>query len=237
MPTQLRLNGLSGNLQDSESWNRQQALEMISQTVTQSLASLTPDQQQTYVKLQREAHAALTAVEHANAALISTFKTQGLVRLREKIGGQDPEKVLLHTRYLEPVTPPLPWEPRRSDVNDQRQGRFRRAYDEWKYRPHLSTMSLWEAACLNFSHTTQTPQASGQTFVDATYLSGNEDPSLTVEAFIQITRELDLGGNYKACLPHNWAAVAACTPCCAPAHAPACVSKRLKRIETAVPAA
>lgn len=200
MPTQLRLNGLSGNLQDSESWNRQQALEMISQTVTQSLASLTPDQQQTYVKLQREAHAALTAVEHANAALISTFKTQGLVRLREKIGGQDPEKVLLHTRYLEPVTPPLPWEPRRSDVNDQRQGRFRRAYDEWKYRPHLSTMSLWEAACLNFSHTTQTPQASGQTFVDATYLSGNEDPSLTVEAFIQITRELDLGGELQGVL-------------------------------------
>ncbi|KAA6194007.1 NEL-type E3 ubiquitin ligase domain-containing protein [Pseudomonas lactis] len=200
MPTQLRLNGLSGNLQDSESWNRQQALEMIRQTVTQSLASLTPDQQRTYVKLQREAHAALTAVEEANAALISTFKTQGLARLREKLGGQDPETVLLHTRYLEPVTPPLPWEPRSSDVNAQRQGRFRRAYDEWKYRPYLSTMSLWEAACLNFSHTTQTPQASGQTFVDATYLSGNNDPGLTVETFIQIARELDLGGELQSVL-------------------------------------
>lgn len=51
MPTQLRLNGLSGNLQDSESWNRQQALEMIRQTVTQSLASLTPEQQRTYLRL------------------------------------------------------------------------------------------------------------------------------------------------------------------------------------------
>ena len=200
MPTQLRLNGLSGNLQDSESWNRQQALEMIRQTVTQSLASLTPEQQRTYLRLQREAHAALTAVDNANTALINTFKTQGLARLREKLGGQDPEKVLLHTRYLEPVTPPLPWEPRSSNVNDQRQGRFRRAYDEWKYRPHLSTMSLWEAACLNFGYATQTPQTSGHTFVDATYLSGNDDPSLTVETFVQITRELDLGGELQGVL-------------------------------------
>ena len=73
MPTQLLLNGLSGTLQDSESWNRQQALAMIRDTVAQTLASLTPTQQREYVKLQREAHRALMAVEAANNTLISTF--------------------------------------------------------------------------------------------------------------------------------------------------------------------
>ncbi|MEZ0544236.1 NEL-type E3 ubiquitin ligase domain-containing protein [Pseudomonas sp. Env-37] len=200
MPTQLLLNGLSGTLQDSESWNRQQALAMIRDTVAQTLASLTPTQQREYVKLQREAHRALMAVEAANNTLISTFKAQGLARLRAKVGGQDPEKIYLHTRYLEPVSPPLPWEPRASTVNGLNPKRFRRAYDEWKYRPHLSTMSLWEAACLNFSFATQTRQASGHTFVDASYLSGSHDKSLTVEAFIAITRELDLGGALQATL-------------------------------------
>src|SRR3990167_2331245 len=117
MPTQLLLNGLSGTLQDSESWNRQQALAMIRDTVAQTLASLTPTQQREYVKLQREAHRALMAVEAANNTLTSTFKAQGLARLRAKVGGQDPEKIYLHTRYLEPVSPPLPWEPRASTVN------------------------------------------------------------------------------------------------------------------------
>lgn len=200
MPTQSLLNGLSGNLQDSESWNRQQALEMIRHTISQTLASLTSDEQRAYVRLQREAHAALTAVEAANTALINAFKTQGLARLRAKIGGQDPETILLHTRYLEPVTPPLPWEPRTSTVNNPRQGRFRRAYDEWKFRPHLSTLSLWDAACLNFGFATQTRQASGHTFVDASYLTGADDKTLTVERFIAITRELDLGGELQATL-------------------------------------
>lgn len=201
MPTHQLLNGLSGNLQSSDAWGQQQALEQIRRTLTRTLDSLTPDQQRTYVRLQREALQALTAVESENRNLINTFKTQGLARLRERIGNQDPLHVFLHTRYLEEVQAPLPWEPRTSTTSlSPNLRRFRRAYDEWKYRSHVSSLSLWEAACLNFDFATSTPQRSGTTFIDAAYLTGNENPKLTVKAFVDIARDLDLGGQLDTTL-------------------------------------
>ncbi|MBI6906741.1 NEL-type E3 ubiquitin ligase domain-containing protein [Pseudomonas palleroniana] len=201
MPTHPPLNELSGELQTSESWARQETLEMLRETFARSMSSLSHEQQRDYVKLQREAHKALLAVDAQNAKLISEFKTSGLAQLRSRIGGQDPEKAYLHTRYLEELQAPLPWEPRTSAMNDGRGARrFRRAYDTWKYRAHHSSLSLWDAACLNFDFTTSHSPKAGQTFVDASSLSGVDDPDLTVEKFIQISRDLDLGGQLQTTL-------------------------------------
>lgn len=195
MPTHLLLNGLSGNLQSSESWARQQALEMIRETLARTMSSLTPQEQRDYVRLQREAHQAIKAVDRENAALLQAFQSDGTTQLRNRIGGLDPHNLFLHTRYLEELQPPLPWEPRASaHLNGTHRSRFRRAYDEWKYRPHVSTLSLWDAACLNFDFATSQPQASGQTFVESSYLSGADNLQLTVSQFIAIARDLDLGG-------------------------------------------
>lgn len=195
MPTHLLLNGLSGNLQSSESWARQQALEMIRTNLARTMSSLTLPQQRDYVRLQREAHLALKAVDAQNNTFLQAFETEGVAQLRDKLGGLDPQAIYLHTRYLEEQQPPLPWEPRASKLRlGASLRRFRRAYDEWKYRAHISTLSLWEAACLNFDFATQQPQASGHTFVHASYLSGAEQSKLTVSEFIQIARDLDLGG-------------------------------------------
>ncbi|MBV4478567.1 NEL-type E3 ubiquitin ligase domain-containing protein [Pseudomonas khavaziana] len=197
MATHLLLNGLSGNLQSNESWARQQALEFIRQTFTRTLASLTPSQQQDYVRLQREALHALNAVDKANTELIDAFKTDGLVQLRSKLGGLDPEAIFLHTRYLEEVGAPQPWEPRTSDILPLAGQRFRRAFDEWMYRAHVSTMSLWDAACLNFDFATEVKHKTGHSFVDSTYLTGVNKQQLNVQRFIAISRELDLGGQLK----------------------------------------
>lgn len=193
MPTHQLLNGLSGNLQSSESWARQQALELIRETLARTMGSLTLAQQRDYVRLQREAHQALKAVDRENTAIIQAFKTQGLAQLSSRLGGLDPQAIHLHTRYLQELQPPLPWEPRSSQPLS-RQRRFRRAYDEWKYRAHVSTLSLWDAACLNFDFATAERQASGHSFVDASYLSGAEGLKLSVSEFITIARELDFGG-------------------------------------------
>lgn len=198
MPTDQLLNGLSGNLQSSDSWYRQQALAMIRETLARTMSSLTLQQQRDYVRLQREAHQALQAVERENNTIIQTFKTEGLARLRDRLDGLDPELVFLNTRYLEKQEPPLPWEPRTSEpLRNSINRRFRRAYDEWKYRAHESSLSLWDAACLNFGFATANPQSSGHSFIDASYLSGAEDLALTVEQFIKIVRELDLGGQLQ----------------------------------------
>lgn len=147
MPTHLLLNGLSGNLQSSESWARQQALEMIRTNLARTMSSLTLPQQRDYVRLQREAHLALKAVDAQNNTFLQAFETEGVAQLRDKLGGLDPQAIYLHTRYLEEQQPPLPWEPRASKLRlGASLRRFRRAYDEWKYRAHISTLSLWEAA-------------------------------------------------------------------------------------------
>ena len=195
MPSHQRPNGLSGHLQSSESWGLQQALELLRQTLAQSMKNLTLAHQRDYVRLQREAVAALNAVETENAALVEQFKTSGLALLRGKLDGLDPENIFINTRYLEKLEAPLPWEPRKSSITGLTQSpRFRRVVDEWKYRAHVSSLSLWEAACLNFNFGTGNPQQSGHSYVDASYLTGVDEKQLSVSQFIAISRELDLGG-------------------------------------------
>ncbi|TFY92712.1 hypothetical protein DYL59_01775 [Pseudomonas kairouanensis] len=195
MPTPSPLNGLSGHLQSSDSWGQQQALELLRQILTQSMASLTPTQRRDYVRLQREAIDALKAVETENTTQVEQFKTRGLALLRGKLGGLDPENIFINTRYLEKLDTPPPWEPRKSSIAGLTQSpRFRRAVDEWKYRAHVSRLSLWEAACLNFDFATGNPQQSGHSYVDASYLTGVDEKQLSVSQFIAICRELDLGG-------------------------------------------
>ncbi len=201
MPDPSPVNGLTGHLQSSESWGRQQALELLRQNLTQTLSSLTPVQQREYVRLQREAVAAHNAVEAENTRLIERFNTLGLAQLRSKLGGLDPHNIFLHTRYLEKLEPPLPWEPRSSASQGLGQlPRFRRTVDEWKYRTHISRLSLWQAACLNFDFSSGTPQASGHSFVDASYLTGVDEKQLSVSQFIAICRDLDLGGQLHSTL-------------------------------------
>ena len=204
MPNHHLLNGLSGHLQSSESWGRQQALALLRQILAQSMSSLTLAQQREYVSLQRNAAAALKAVEDENTRLVEQFKTSGLAQLRSKLGGLDPQKIFINTRYLEKLDTPLPWEPRSSAIGGLTQSpRFRRAVDEWKYRAHVSRMSLWEAACLNFDFGTGNPQASGHSHVDASYLTGVDEKQLSVSQFIAISRELDLGDQLQTGLSQS----------------------------------
>ncbi|MGY2376967.1 NEL-type E3 ubiquitin ligase domain-containing protein [Pseudomonas sp. SDO524_S393] len=192
------LNSPSGQLQSSEPWGRQQALELLRQTLAQSLNSLTLVQQRDYVRLQREATAALKALETENARLIQAFKHNGLALLRSKLGGLDPEAIFINTRYLEKIDVPLPWERRNRAVDETPQSpRPERALDESQYRSHISRFSLWEAACLNFDFGTGNPQRSGHSYVDASYLTGVDEKQLSVSQFISICRELDLGGKLQ----------------------------------------
>ena len=195
MPTHQLLNGLSGNLQSSTAWARQQALELISQNVVKAMQGLTPPEQIRYLKLQREALAAVNAVEAEKNRLIHAFKTKGLAELREKIGGRDPENYRLYTTYLEKREQPFPWEPRVTEPPY----RPRRAQDEWQYIEHIKSMTLWEAACLNFGFTSSIIQASGYSLAQASeIIGGNDDRSLPVKDFIAVARKLNLGARLRA---------------------------------------
>ncbi|MDI4851417.1 hypothetical protein MJI09_24120, partial [Salmonella enterica subsp. enterica serovar Anatum] len=111
MSTYQLLNGLSGNLQSSASWSRQQALEQIQHNVIQALSSLNAQERTRYLTLQREALDAHKALEDAQQAHTQDFKAEGLAQLREKLGGRDPEQYTLFTRYKEKREQPFPWDP------------------------------------------------------------------------------------------------------------------------------
>lgn len=190
MPIQQLVNGLSGNLQSSTSWAQQQALKLIQRNVSQALAGLNTEEQQRFLQLQRQAHAALAAVESEKERVVRTFKADGLALLRSRIGGRDPEQYRFETTYLEKIEHPLPWDrqpgshirvPRRSDI-------------DYREIEHVKSMSLWEAACVNFGFTSGVRQDSGYSLVDASEVVGPDgDLSLKAREFITIARELDLG--------------------------------------------
>lgn len=196
MSTYQLLNGLSGNLQSSTSWARQQALEQIQHNVIQALSSLSPAEKTRYLALQRDALNALLALETAQQALTQDFKTQGLAQLRAKIGGRDPEHYSLFTLYKEKREQGFPWDPPQSlaPVGYVSRQRTRRAQYDFHYIEHLKQMSLWEAACLNFGFTHAIPGDSGFSQVEASYIVGpDNDRSLDAATFIKAARELDLG--------------------------------------------
>ncbi len=194
MSTHQLLNGMSGNLQSSTVWSQQQALELIQHNVTQAMSSLSAEQRRLYVTLQRQALAALKAVEEERVRLETSFKTLGLAQLRSKLGGRDPEQYYLYTTYLEKREQPFPWEPHIQELGY----RSRRAYDDWQYKEHTRRMSLWEAACLNFGFTHSIPQDSGFSLVEASEVVGPDgDKSLKALTFITVARELNLGGQLK----------------------------------------
>lgn len=196
MSTYQLLNGLSGNLQSSTSWARQQALEQIQHNVIQALDSLSPAEKTRYLALQRDALNALIALETAQQALTQDFKTQGLAQLRAKIGGRDPEQYSLFTLYKEKREHGYPWDPPQSlvPVGYVSRQRSRRAQYDFHYIEHLKQMSLWEAASLNFGFTHAIPGDSGFSQVEASYIVGpDNDRSLDAATFIKAARELDLG--------------------------------------------
>lgn len=192
MPTHQLLNGLSGNLQSSTTWAQQQALDLIQRNVVQAMSSLTAQEQALYLKLQREAQQALTALDRAKNALVQAFKTQGLAQLRDKLEGRDPEQYRIYTTYLEKREQPFPWDP----PPRQRDDRPRRAYDEWQFTLHTKDMTLWEAACLNFGFTHSIIQDSGFSQVEASEIVG-PGPPLDTLRFINTARALNLGGQLR----------------------------------------
>jgi len=92
MPTHQLLNGLSGNLQSSTAWSQQQALELIQRNVLQALEGLDAEEKPRFLRLQRNALAALAAVETEKERVVRSFKADGLAQLRGRIGGRDPEQ-------------------------------------------------------------------------------------------------------------------------------------------------
>ncbi|WP_130909185.1 NEL-type E3 ubiquitin ligase domain-containing protein [Pseudomonas mucidolens] len=186
-------------LLSSEQWQMQEALRHLQTQVRKSFATLSDEQQREYVVLERAALKALKDVENESARITNTFKKQGLARLIEALKTAtgltlNPEKMFISTRYGEVIERPSLWAVTKKNLGI---GRRRRALDESRFKLHVSTMSVWRAACLNFGYTTSYADVTGFSYETASTLKGENAEHLSIKTFIRISRELDLGQQLK----------------------------------------
>ena len=200
MPTPGVVYNASGPLLFSSSeWQQQEALRFLHERTKQNFTHLSDEQLREYSQLQRAAHAALLKVEAENDRIKNNFKERGLARLaaalKDATGESlNPETMQLNTRYGEVIEPPSFWSVVKEKLGLRRQ---RRALDESKFKLHVQTMSLWQAACLNFGFNTGVIQGTGGSYETASFITGTHASSLSVNAFIAIARTLDLGQQLK----------------------------------------
>ncbi|WP_426133873.1 NEL-type E3 ubiquitin ligase domain-containing protein [Pseudomonas sp. PWP3-1b2] len=170
-----------GPLMAGSEWSVLQTLDALRPRFDGFFNALDDAQKREYVQLQRAWINAQSALEQGIHQLTEAFKTQALASLRtalKTLTGQDidPTVAKIHTRYLHSPS------------------RSRRAADEDKVI-RFASLTLWDAACMNYDGLTgwSYPERTG--LADASYLDKHIDASAA--AFIALVRRLDIGGQLR----------------------------------------
>ncbi|KPA93356.1 C-terminal E3 ligase, LRR-interacting [Pseudomonas asplenii] len=179
-------------LHSRDSWARQQVLDHITQTFQASMGPLNEREQRTWLGLFHSLNATGNALDTESRRLLDEFEQNGLRELRKWLKqisrlDLDPQTTYLHTAYaLDPQTPgSLP-------------SIFKRALDTSSVTVvEVATLSLWDAARLNFAFF-DFPEVKGRWI---SHDQGAESVSkyglLEVDDFIRIVRELNLGADLR----------------------------------------
>lgn len=171
-------------LMTGQEWSALQTLDQLRPTFDRFLQGLDDAQKLEYVSLQKtwiNAHEALTkAIHHVS----ETFKQQALASLRtglKTLTDQDidPTVAKIHTRYLSSSE------------------RVRRAPSESEVIK-VASVTLWDAACMNYDGLTGWSYPGRTGLADASYLDDNINASAA--DFIALVRTLDIGSRLKQAL-------------------------------------
>jgi len=198
-------------LMTSETWSAYQALEMIETQLGASLASLSNDQRQRYLKLCRIEPLAKQDLAEAIQGFKSGFENDAytaLVQLFQTRTGQtlDLHNTWLHTRVLEI--------PQRKDAKDPIEllstlfsSRTKRALADNAPREHVMSTTLWQAAKDNFAFHLSSRLHSGLDFQRASVintsaygLDAHTVEHLGVAQCVDIIREFDLASRLRRAL-------------------------------------
>lgn len=172
----------SEQLMSGPEWSASQALDLMRMQLNGFLGELDDAQKRDYVRLQRAWIDAQHTLEQCIRQLTAGFEQQALATLRvelKSLTGQviDPMVAQIHTRYLKPAD------------------RARRAVDEAQGVIKLASVSLWNAACLNYDGLTGWSYPGHTGLADASYL--DTGINATAAEFIALVRRLDIGGQLK----------------------------------------
>ena len=172
-----------GPLVAKSEWASLQALDAVRINFDAFLDGLDEEEKREYVRLQQAWVEAQKAVEDAVPQLIKRFEQESLASLREALkaltgSDVDPKAARIHTRYLAPA----------HRVRREAQG------DQVK----VASLTLWEAACMNYDGVTGWSYPGQTGIADASYM----DSSIKASAaeFIALVRKLNIGGKLRTTL-------------------------------------
>lgn len=203
-------------------WAEQEVLDHFRQSIQGQLASLTHSEQLRYRQLVRQYAKALESVEREDKNIKDNFETFGVQEIRSQILAAtgkdlDPRTTYIHTRYL--YTP---------DRQQQFAQRLRRSpdttdaievlpepqavIDERAPVAHVLSMSLWQAACMNFGFLAYYASFKSDSLVNASFINDssgvdfryaqsperiNTASLIPAQTFIDVARRLNLGAELK----------------------------------------
>lgn len=174
----------SGPLMTGQQWSTVQSLDVLRNTLHRFLGALTDEEKLDYVRLQKDRIDAQIAFEQATRECVEQFENDTMASLRAELktltgADIDPTTTYIHTRYLQPP------------------GRLRRAaYDEVQGGViKVASLTLWDAACLNYDGLTGWSYPGRTGLADASYLDSGIDASAA--DFIALVRRLDIGGQLQ----------------------------------------
>ena len=205
-------------------WAEHEVLDHLHQSIKGQLASLTRSEQLRYRRLVRQYAQALEGVEREDRRIKDDFETSGVQAIRERILAAtgidlDPRTTYIHTRYL--YTPnrqdrlQFPKRLRRSaDTADETEAlpEPHAIIDEYAPKAHVLSMSLWQAACINFGFMSYFASFNSDSLVNASFINHSaggafsyaQDPDrinttslIPATTFISIARSLNLGAGLK----------------------------------------
>ncbi|MBC3198665.1 dermonecrotic toxin domain-containing protein [Pseudomonas poae] len=165
-------------------WSALQNLDVLRGKLDVFFGALNDAQKYAYVRLQRAWIDAQRSVEKDVKALTHAFEQQTMALLRaqlQALTGQDidPVNTRIHTRYLQPEE-----RVRRAAHGEKGEGVVK-----------VASLSLWDAACLNYDGLTGWSYPGRTGLADASYLDAHVNA--TAAEFIALVRRLDLGGQLR----------------------------------------
>ena len=202
-------------------WVDGRVLDSLRQSITGQLASLTQAEQLRYRQLVRQHLAALKNLENEDSAIKEAFKTQGTGLIRARLlaltgKDLDPHQVFIHTRFLAlpQRSSALATRLKRSVAAPQDGGEAevlpepQAIRDEHAPLVHVLSMSLWQAACVNFGFLSYFASFRSGSLINASYINASAGTDLrqpqipesidstsiiSVRTFVDVARELNLG--------------------------------------------
>lgn len=181
----------SALLHSRESWARQQVLDHLTDLFKDAMHPLQEMEQRSYLSLFRALVAAKGALDAESKGFVEAFEQAGLLALRTRIKQDcgrdlDPRTTYLHTAYAV------------ESGKKRRAAPHKRSLDAGAgIAVDVATLSLWQAACLNFAFF-DLPEMKRRWISHGT---GEEDINqgslIDVDNFIQIVRDLNLGADLR----------------------------------------